>query len=203
MVWWKMDFDTVQYQQLVQIDLSKQRGVSLTRKGSFMVKYPHLRNGEPQSIIDDWQTPKVKFDGLEGNISGDPKMDHITRIVNADIVSTESILTFNAVTVDCLDNFIKESAELLDLDDGGKGYKVVNVLKVVDCFDYKQSDISYYNSGGIRKIKDYVFQNGCLGGQHIFKMKEHNYSKIIVSEELKNTVEKCKLIGANFQKMWD
>lgn len=79
-------------------------------------------------------------------------------------------------------------------------YFALNVLDVIDCLDYEQSEISYYPAsmnGGLHRIIKYQLNSDLIKRKHIFKIPER-MTEAIVSEDFKRLSENALLNGLDF-----
>lgn len=84
------------------------------------------------------------------------------------------------------------------------GFEILNVIRTVACFDYEKSRFTTYGEyhpmekqGKISAIVDLRIFPEKTKGYHIFRLEEWILA-IIVSETLKNVLEKEGLIGMKF-----
>ncbi len=83
-------------------------------------------------------------------------------------------------------------------------YYAINVLRMLDCLDYKRSEFTYFErTGNIRKVHKFEFKLNCIGGIPIFKLPILRSIRTYVTDEFKQLVEKSNLTGLEFRKVWE
>lgn len=110
-------------------------------------------------------------------------------------------LAFSDRAAEVLAPLIGDVIELLPLAyDGPGGFRVVNMLDIVDCLDEEGSQYERYDNGEIMIVDKYAFKPGSTDGHHLFKCKQcllHD----LVSVEFKALVEEKGLVGAYFKPL--
>lgn len=165
-----------------------------------------LSSGVPKHTLDTWPTPRVRFirdDEIIREVENSELPSKYLR--GSNITVFEGLDVWDAKARQCLEPLVGDCVEMLPLEcgeTGGSPLWAVNVIRVVDCLDHKQSEFTYFKSGSIKGIRRYVFKPGCLEGQHLFRMPEHNYGWVIASDTFKNRVKSCGLTGLEFELAW-
>ena len=97
-----------------------------------------------------------------------------------------------------------EALPVLHVD--GREYLVLNVLSVVDGLDLAKSDVRYVK--GVSESPDtamainkYCFKQEAIRDRHMFRCLEGRRDDAIVSEELKQLIEREGLTGARFKPL--
>ena len=84
----------------------------------------------------------------------------------------------------------------------GKKYYVANVIRVLDVLDYEKSDWFYMSDNKTRALVFGVLKREAIKNNHIFIIKRDLLSDwVIVSETVKDVIEKAKLVGFKFCEM--
>jgi hypothetical protein len=76
----------------------------------------------------------------------------------------------------------------------------LNVLDVCDCLDVEHSEIKRHRSGSVMYIRNHVFDEKCIEGKHMFKVRESPLQKVYLSAEFKRCVQDAKLEGLIFRE---
>ncbi len=88
-------------------------------------------------------------------------------------------------------------------------YEIINVTSLIDCIDAHRSEIQWFEAGNdIRPdlagepewVQKLVIDPGRVGGHHILRPKGWDLA-LIVSEPIKNALEKAKVSGIRFTKV--
>lgn len=99
---------------------------------------------------------------------------------------------------------MKDTVQVLPIiyNQTGKLY-ILNVTNVVDCLDYDNSDVTYFDSGRVSDVRKFSFHEHLVINQHIFKIPELLRGYIFVSDTFKAAVEKHDLKGFEFIEVWN
>jgi len=166
-----------------------------------------LTSGIPTHALGTWTIPQVRFirdDEIIPEVENPEISPKFMR--DSNVTRFRGLHVWDTKARQCLEPLVGDCVELLPLEceeTGGSPLWAVNVIRVVDCLDHSQSKINYFRSGNIAGIARYVFKPGCLEGQHLFRMPEHNYGWVIASDTFKNRVEGCGLTGLVFELAWE
>lgn len=157
-------------------------------------KIKSIIKGKPQSLLSTWDALEVEF-----LFEVDDFIPRPTR-EDSDFPGLMLILAGNKKAINVLKPLIKEQVEFLPLKTDEGEYWLVNILNVLDCFDedkivYRTTDI------GLKRIEKFAFRGDCMENQHIFKFAINNYSKVYVSDEFKQLVQKHELKGLKFEAL--
>ena len=115
----------------------------------------------------------------------------------------------DAEAITILKKLISEHAEFLPLAFTSSTiidttYSAINVLRILDCLDYKRSEFTYFkNTGNIRKVRKFEFKPNSIGGVSIFKLPILRSIRTYVTDEFKELVEDNNLTGLRFGKVWE
>ena len=146
---------------------------------------PFVRSFDGQSHIADWKVLEVI--AVEPENQGD--LSSLWR---------DNIPVFSAHALSILAPLIEGQAEILPLEADTGEFFAINCTVVLDCIDFNQSEVVYYKSGPIRKIKNLVLEPNCIDGLNIFRFKRYLTSAVFVSDEFKKTVDQHGLLGCDF-----
>ncbi len=120
--------------------------------------------------------------------------------------TVSGIQAWDRRAVETLRPLIEGQVEFLPLTSTVGDFFLINVINVLGCLDHERAEF-YYSSVDVDQrivgVKRYIFKDGCLDGQHIFRLAEDNYSRIYLSDTFKQTVEVNGLVGMRFEKAWD
>ena len=150
--------------------------------------------GEPQTWKGRWQSPKIRFQREDIDLGDYPA----PLIRGSNFPGFYMLPAWDAKAIALLDPLVGDAVEYLPLDCDEGEFWLVNVLDVADCLDWEQSELTYFDDGGLKGIGRYVFKPNCLEGHHMFRTPEHKYSRIFVSDEFKSLVENSDLVGLRF-----
>lgn len=100
------------------------------------------------------------FDGRTKKDEWDPIK--VKRIYNRDFSNTPGfsphIPVFDEQAIDVLDDLLLENVEILPLECKDGRFYAINVIKVIDCINYKKSKYKTYRDGKrIMRFTKYVF----------------------------------------------
>lgn len=110
---------------------------------------------------------------------------------------------FNEKTIDVLEEFLKDKAELLPVYHEKSKYYVVNIINVIDALDYEKSEFERFDTGAIMYCTKYSFKPEIVENQHLFKIPLCNSIDIFVSDDFKKKVEETKIKGLIFVEAWN
>ena len=143
----------------------------------------------PRIMVRNFDSPKKKLG------------DYINKI-SSDVI----ILEKNALEKI---RHIMGNVEVLPLACDFGDYWAINVLAVLDCIDYDNSEyVTFDNSfinGRLRvmNFKKYVFREDVVRGHHMFKIIDTPRSAIFVDEVFVNAVKEHKITGFEFELVWE
>lgn len=106
---------------------------------------------------------------------------------------------FRQQALDILYPLIADSIEVLPLICETEKLYAINVLEVVDCLDHSRSRFKRFSDGGIMRVEEYVFREGCIE-KDIFRIPEVDIF-IFVSDTFKMLVEDNELEGLIFRQI--
>ena len=110
---------------------------------------------------------------------------------------------FSQKAWDALQPLISDAVEALPVTTPFGIYFAMNVLDVIDCLDYGQSEMSYYPAsmdGGLHRIIKCQLNSDLIKHKHIFKIPER-MTQAIVSEDFKRVSENELLNGLSFTRV--
>ncbi|WP_028595650.1 hypothetical protein [Paenibacillus assamensis] len=102
---------------------------------------------------------------------------------------------FPMKTLNILLPLIEDYVQLLPGEIEGEEVRVVNVLSVIECADYKSEQ------DGFQMVLLYLAKDKILNRGPIFKLAET--LEVIVTDEFRNLVLESKLKGFEFEEVWD
>lgn len=153
---------------------------------------------------DNWNPPGIRWfddDGRNLDKSKDPDISYI---------STASSLILTPHTSDIIRPVINEVAELLPVSFNGELWNLLNVYNVIDVLDKKNCEYDIRKNGQVGRLKKLAFRPDKVPHAKLFKIPERR-SRIYFAEHhpddsennFKNIVEKNKLFGIEFVKVWE
>jgi hypothetical protein len=172
-------------------------GLRLVEEGFIMHKkyvIPFAR-GVPQIWQDRWQSPKIRLQREDLDLGEYPE----PLLRGSNFPGFYTLPAWDAKAIALLHPLVDNAVEYLPLDCDEGEFWLVNVLDVADCLDWEQSELTYFDDGGLKGIRRYVFKPDCLEEHHMFRTPEHKYSRIFVSDEFKALVENSNLVGLRFE----
>ena len=114
------------------------------------------------------------------------------------------IPVLSSKAVEVLKNLMGNKVEILPLRCRRGEYYAINVLDVLDCVNYKNSEFKRFeNSGRIMRFIKYSFNPNCVEGKQIFKIIDEPVRRPFVSDEFRNKVLDSELVGFKFELVWD
>lgn len=162
------------------------------------MSYDEMHSFDGRSHIKGWKPIKVK--------KMEPDKDEPKDLPLGDVPNLSFAPAFSKRSIDALYNLIKDDVEILDLNcDEGEFY-CINIIKILDVIDRKNSIYKTFNDGKriMRFIKYSFVLNSDIKNANIFKIEEHKHSNMpFVSEAFKKCVEDNKLEGFVFEEVWD
>ena len=144
------------------------------------------------TYIDDWKNLKFEYDSTEGSIMS----DYAANIYCWLLVSN----TFCELLLksDIKANLQFLPVELVDVFSGNidDGYRVLNILDVIDAIDLKHSKYDVFKLDGekIIMVEKYALKEEVVKAYDIFRLKNDTIP-IFVSEKIKKIIQKNKLSG--------
>jgi len=78
-----------------------------------------------------------------------------------------------------------------------EGYKLVNPIRVMECIDWKRTEVSRYENGRIAYCQKIFIKTSCVGEHHIFRLKGYLYT-VIVSGNLAESLAGTDFKGIAF-----
>ncbi|MDP9700962.1 hypothetical protein J2T16_003875 [Paenibacillus intestini] len=105
---------------------------------------------------------------------------------------------------DALVSLLQSHVEFLELLHDSLDLYAVNVVTILDCVDWKRSDVMYSFKGRFSRFNKIFFDVSKIRpGTAIFKVKETASHQIYVTEEFKAVVEQHKFKGLDFTLVFD
>ncbi|AYE33979.1 imm11 family protein [Clostridium septicum] len=155
------------------------------------IKFGDMFQGK--QLREEWQPLKLKLIQHGGTLKkGD--MPYLS----------PGVPVFSDKAIHVLKSQFSSCVEVLDTDCDIGDYKIINVIKVINCLDYEKSEIlRYRDSDRIKAISKYVFKLDLIEKLNIFKIVEQPRGKVFVSDEFRNKVIQSGLEGFKFIEVWD
>lgn len=148
--------------------------------------------GEP--MINSWSTIET-YTSKEG--------------IESDVVSWKGStlqLILNKKAVDTLDDLIEGQVEILPLKHTSESYYAINVINLIDCIDYENSESNKWE-----RIVKWAFIEEKVKNQYIFRAVQTKHSlgdfpiisvETFISDELKQRIESSGLKGFSISPVW-
>jgi len=157
-------------------------------------KRPFRFDGSPQKEL--WKPAKVtRYNEM-------PLGDYISKLSNDAIIMRKTAIEKI--------RGIAGSIEVLPLDCDFGDYRLINVLDVIDCVDYENSDYDTFstsaNFDGRPKIMTFnqiSFFAEKIKGHHLFKIIDLPKSVIYVDDVFVTTIAEHRITGFAFEKVWE
>lgn len=140
-----------------------------------------------QPIATSWQPAMMEVDISQGPLSDFP-------------LCTMGPPVLNEKAWDVLRPVLGEMVEALPVETPFGTYLALNVLDVIDCLDYEQSEFTYYPAsmgGDIHRIIKCHLKPDLIKNKLMFKIPER-MTRVIVSDEFKDIVVGASLKGLDF-----
>ena len=97
---------------------------------------------------------------------------------------------------------MKNHSQIFKIKSDNKIFYVVNVIDIIDCLNYDESELKYFSSSGrVMDVEKYVFKTEKLKNATIFKLPEFPKSISFVTEEFKKVVEENNIKGFKFKEL--
>jgi hypothetical protein len=143
------------------------------------------------SLLEHWGIPQLKFyDGEKKEI----------RKPVADLYSFCGDIILTDETKSKLFEFIHTSVEFLPTHTEIGLCWWLN-MALVDCLDREKSELKYFSDGGIMEVIRYAFLVDRLNGIHLFCIPEVKGRVFLISDELKQYIEKIGIRGLSFMSI--
>lgn len=139
-------------------------------------------------VAKQWRPIKVRIDPAERRGDFPSFLPHIP--------------AFSQRALDALLPLLGDSVEALPLDCDRRKFYAIHVLDLVDCLDEGRSTIRRFPSGGVMYIDQHVFDDKCLGGRMIFRLRQAPLWGVYYSGELKRQIEAAKLEGLKDREVY-
>ena len=98
--------------------------------------------------------------------------------------------------------YLKNHSQIFKIKSDNKIFYVVNVIDIIDCLNYDESELKYFSSSGrVMDVEKYVFKTEKLKNATIFKLPEFPKSISYVTEEFKKAVEENNIKGFKFKEL--
>jgi hypothetical protein len=108
---------------------------------------------------------------------------------------------FGKRALDALRPLVNHCIEVLPLKVPSGELFAINVLQITDCLDVSRSELELDPDGEVMYIARYAFDEQCLEGKHILKLRQVPLYGVFVSEEFKRRVEEEGLQGLIFREV--
>ncbi len=144
-----------------------------------------------RALASAWSPPRVH--------PADTPDDDAT-LGDCTVLGTVPLLSQRAAAV--LDEFLRDSAELLPVVYPRAPYFVLNVLGMADCLLEGASDLERFPTGRVMRVRRYVFDRARLPGTAIFRIPQLARAHIFVSDAFRVAVQAAALNGFNFELVW-
>ncbi len=120
-----------------------------------------------------------------------------------DVFSVEiSSFILNEKSYKVLYPYLKNHSQIFKIKSDNKIFYVVNVIDIIDCLNYDESELKYFSSSGrVMDVEKYVFKTEKLKNATIFKLPEFPKSISYVTEEFKKAVEENNIKGFKFKEL--
>ncbi|NQX68947.1 hypothetical protein HQN90_22725 [Paenibacillus alba] len=141
-----------------------------------------------RSLHQEWEPFELKV------YEEAPRSDAPTFMGCAPVFSSQAVATVKGL--------LEGLVELLPTYFPREEYFILNVLNVLDCMDYDQSEVVRFRSGRVMRFKKYGFIPEIVTNQHIFKIKEIPEEAVFVSDEFRNNILNSRLVGFRFEEVW-
>jgi hypothetical protein len=122
-------------------------------------------------------------------------------------INTPVAYLFNQKIIDIFMEFCPNQIQVFDAivkckDGDLSGYKAINILNALDVSDPEKSEYIYFSEDlappdQVMMYKKCIFKKDCMGDLHIARDEKFR-SAVIVSETLKNALQKAKVKGLDF-----
>lgn len=160
----------------------------------YMLEYAHqLEFIDPAdyAILKSWKTPQPL------NQWRDLSLRRIDDSPLADATGAHSMLIVRLEVWEALEIVIGSAVETLPVDIAGDSAYALHVLQVVDCLDRDESIFRRFKNRVIG-VEHYVLRQQALNGQALFVIAEDGYSRIFVSDKVKQVFEGYHFTGLVF-----
>jgi len=115
----------------------------------------------------------------------------------------QNALIFRPECFNVIGECLKKRCELLPISCPEAELYFCNPMNLLDALDEQESKIKRFQSGGIKFIEGYAFNEKAVRELHIFKIPNMRTSPTFVSEELVDHWCESELTGLNFELVWD
>ena len=116
-------------------------------------------------------------------------------------ISTSSYI-INEKAYKVLYPYLKKHSQIFQLKNESKIFYVINVTDIIDCLDYKKSELKLFpSSGRVMRVIRYAFKTDKLKNATIFKLPEFPKGISYATEELKKVVEENNITGFKFKEL--
>lgn len=103
-----------------------------------------------------------------------------------------------------IEPFVKNEVEFLPLIHDELDLYMINVTNVLDCVDWKRSDVRLTAKGEYAGFNKLVFDFEKIApSMYMFKFKETARTRVYVTEAFKNLIENTKFKGLDFSFVYD
>lgn len=169
----------------------------------------HYQSLELVDLDSDWEA-MYKFDGnsieewqpLKVTVFFDDELE--TQLPPGDFPSLfADVPALSQRAVQVLGPLIEGNGQLLPLQCAEGEYFILNVTKVVDAIDERQSEIVRFPDGKkVLDIKRFVFVPAKLQNVDIFKLPQQPLGQVFVTDGFVKAVRDAALVGINFEWLW-
>ncbi len=175
---WKLNFELDLYDNLMPVN---------------KISIDELQTFDGRSKKDNWRAIKVKRMEPEKSLE----------LSNAPGFYWH-IPVFDKRAVDVLNKYLINTSEILLLKNEERDFYAINIIKILDCIDYENSEYKMFKDGKkIMRFKKYVFKQNAINDIHFFKIKDEPIGRPFVTDSFRNSVLDAGLTGFKFQLVWD
>lgn len=151
-------------------------------------------------VVVDAFVPKIIL-----TLNNDSRMGNMTDHLSIDEACG---LVFSKRLRDLLQNIAVDNIQYFDFDivdpktnDVYTDYKIANVVGLVDCVDKSESDLKYFNSGNIKRIRKLVLDESKIPPElNVFRLSNRS-TLTIVRQSVKDAVVNAGITGCVFYKV--
>jgi len=160
------------------------------RRGEKWPPSPEVRTFDKDVLHPPY---RFYFD-VEGDSEGFLKYDCPANTSGSILVNERALELLQRV---CPDDFEAFDAVIQTRDAVLENYKIINILKLVDCIDLEKSWCRYFESGNLRSVENLIIKEHCMEGVNLARDK-NLHSLILFSPELVKAFHKEKIKGKRF-----
>ncbi len=151
-------------------------------------------------VMQDPFIPKITI-----TLNNDSRMGNMTDHLSIDEARG---LVFSERLRDLLQNIAVDNIQYFDLDivdpkteDIYTNYKIANIIGLVDCVNKNESDLKYFNSGNIKRIRKLILDEGKIPSElKVFRLSIRS-TLTIVHQSVKDDIINAGITGCVFYKV--